>query len=400
MAHFHKPKCRCPKDKRCNCGATWSYITDTGINPKTGKRKQKKKGGFRTRGEAVIAEAILQAELAKGTYVDEKNITFEAFAEQWLQIYSSTGKIKISTVRVRAHEIARLSKHFAKLKMKDITRLQYQDMLTKLKGADSTRDGIHFTGRMIFRKAVELEVIKIDPTQYAVVPKVQKTIEELERIEIPEYLEKEELALFLQTARNHGLDRDYEIFLTLAYTGIRAGELCALKWTDIDDENQTIRITKTYYNPKNNIRNFTLLPPKTKSSKRVIDVEPIVLDALEQLRTSQKEVKMLHRKTYYKKDFVFAQIDEVNPGYPVYIKHIENRMNRLLKIAKLNTELTPHSLRHTHCSLLAEAEVSLEQVMQRLGHSDDEITRAVYMHITKPRKKEASQKFAQLMQGL
>ena len=72
-------------------------------------------------------------------------------------------------------------------------------------------------------------------------------------------------------------------------------------------------------------------------------------------------------------------------------------MNRLLKIANLNTNLTPHSLRHTHTSLMAEAEVSLEQIMHRLGHSNDSITRNIYLHITKPRKKENSQKFVDLM---
>ncbi|WP_254871007.1 tyrosine-type recombinase/integrase [Bacillus sp. Marseille-Q1617] len=44
-------------------------------------------------------------------------------------------------------------------------------------------------------------------------------------------------------------------------------------------------------------------------------------------------------------------------------------MRRLLKIAELNLQLTPHSLRHTHTSLLAEAGVSLPQIMERLGHN-------------------------------
>jgi integrase len=60
----------------------------------------------------------------------------------------------------------------------------------------------------------------------------------------------------------------------------------------------------------------------------------------------------------------------------------------------------PHSLRHTHTSLLAEAGVELLQIMERLGHTDDETTTRVYLHITKDRKKEASQKFGELMRGL
>jgi len=57
-------------------------------------------------------------------------------------------------------------------------------------------------------------------------------------------------------------------------------------------------------------------------------------------------------------------------------------------------------LRHTHCSLLAEAGASLEQIMERLGHGDDDITKRVYLHVTKPQKKEASHKFSELMKNL
>ncbi|MGN7479195.1 tyrosine-type recombinase/integrase [Solibacillus silvestris] len=65
----------------------------------------------------------------------------------------------------------------------------------------------------------------------------------------------------------------------------------------------------------------------------------------------------------------------------------------------MSTNFTPHSLRHTHTSLLAEAGVSLEQIMDQLGHIDDHTTENIYLHITKEMKKEASHKFAQLMRS-
>ncbi|MDT2291638.1 Arm DNA-binding domain-containing protein [Paenibacillus larvae] len=101
--HFYKPNCKCPgkKTKKCSCGATWSYIIDVGINPNTGKRKQKKKGGFKTKTEAQEAAALLVAELSQGTYVEEKNNTFEEYAKEWLSEYQATGTVKISTVRIR-----------------------------------------------------------------------------------------------------------------------------------------------------------------------------------------------------------------------------------------------------------------------------------------------------------
>lgn len=89
-----------------------------------------------------------------------------------------------------------------------------------------------------------------------------------------------------------------------------------------------------------------------------------------------------------------------HPGYPILIKTIENRMARLLKLAGLDEALTPHSHRHTHTSLLAEAEVVLEDIMERLGHTDDNTTRIIYRHVTKEIKKKASHKFTQLMRSL
>jgi integrase len=265
--------------------------------------------------------------------------------------------------------------------------------------ADNTLDGVNTTGKMFFKLAVEYNLIKSDPTEYARVPRTQKSVEDLEQEEdLPEYMEKEELALFLKTAKKRGLLLDYEMFLTLAYTGMRAGELCALKETDINFNDNLISITKTYYNPTNNTVKYTLLTPKTKKSKRLIDVDPIVPKALKKLLSKQKADKMRLRDKYYDKGFIFVNMNK-HPGYPIYIKLVEDRMLRLLKLAGLNENLTPHSLRHTHTSLMAEAGASLPEIMDRLGHADDETTTRIYLHVTKARKKETSQKFSELMRG-
>lgn len=382
-------------------GNKWSYTIDIGRDPATGKRKQKTISGFKTKKEAQEAAALIQVELTQGTYIEEKNITFEEFAPQWLRIYENQNEVKPGTVRIRQHEINRLLDYLAKLPLKDITRYQYQHALDDLKErgfADNTVSGVHNTGRMIFKKARELEIIKKDPTEFAVPKRSKKTIEELEQEEIPLYLEKEELHLFLQTSEEQGLDMDNVIFPLLAYSGMRIGELVALKWKDIDFHENTITITKTVYNPKNNVKKIELVPPKTKSSKRTIVIDTDVMKKLRKHLHYQNEMKMFLRDSYNDQGFVFASIEN-NPGYPMHRKTIENRMRRLLKLAGLNDELTPHSLRHTHVSLLAEAGVSLELIMERMGHSDDKTTKDVYLHVTKTAKKEASQKFSELMKS-
>ena len=399
--HFYRRGCKCKK-KKCTCGAKWAFTVDIGIDPLTGKRKQKVKSGFNTKQEAEEAAATLIHEINEGTYVEETDKTFVDFANEWLPVYSESKDVKPGTIRVRLHEIGRLLPFFAKLKLKDITRKMYQDALNDLKDqglSDSTREGINRTGRMIFRKALELELIKKDPTEFAYVKKDKKTIEQLEVEEVPNYLEKEELALFLETAKQNGLEHDYLVFLILAYTGMRVGELVALKWKDVDFLNHTISITKTYYNPNNNTVEYQLVTPKTRKSRRKIVVDEDVIQALKDHKEAQNQVRLRLGDDYYNRDFIFAKMER-QFGYPIVIKNVRDRMKRLLRIAGLNEELTPHSLRHTHTSLLAEANVSLEQIMDRLGHTDDQITKNVYLHVTKEMKKEASQKFSELMRSL
>jgi integrase len=399
--YFRRRGCTCGK-KKCTCGAKWSFTIDIGIDPATGKRKQKTASGFQTKAAAEEAAAKLHVELSSGTYVNEQNATFKEFTQEWLGIYKRMGKgKKESTLRIRQHEIDKLMPYFGLLKIKDITRKRYQDALNDLRGkfADNTLKGIHATGRMIFEKAVELNVIKVDPTEYAQVPVIAKTVEDIEKEnEVVKYLEKEELSLFLKTAKEKGLELDYIAFLTLAYTGMRIGELCALKWSDIDSEGLTINITKTCY-VQSNILDYQLLTPKTISSIRKIEVDPVVISELEEYRKVQNIIRMKKRNSYHDQDFIFAKTGK-NAGYPESMRTFEWRMTRILKLARLNPKLTPHSLRHTHTSLLAEADAKLEEIMERLGHRDDSTTKHVYMHVTQSRKKETAAKFSKLMRGI
>jgi integrase len=384
-------------------GDRWMYVVENGIDPQTGTRRRIIKKGFIKQKDAKDALKEFERKTS-GKKFEDTNLTFEEMAEEWLDVYTETD-VKISTIRVRNHEIGHLNRYFAKYKIKDITKRMYQNALNDLKKkeqlAHNTISGIHGTARMIFKRAMEQDLLLADPTEYAFIPKDKKTVEDIENQKVEDkYLEKHELKAFLDTAKTQGEIDDHVIFLTLAWTGLRAGELLALKWKDIDFEENTINITKTYYNPKNNTKDYKLLPPKTKGSIRKIDVEDEVISALQKHRLKQKEIKLQVGKDY-SDDFVFGRLNAPYFGYPHFIKTIENRMQSLLKkTPSINKRLTPHSLRHTHTSLLAEAGVELLEIMDRLGHTEDETTTQVYLHITKDRKKEASQKFAQLMRSL
>ncbi|MBL4953471.1 tyrosine-type recombinase/integrase [Neobacillus sp. YIM B02564] len=80
------------------------------------------------------------------------------------------------------------------------------------------------------------------------------------------------------------------------------------------------------------------------------------------------------------------------------MKFVRNRMARLLKLSELNPTLTPHSFRHTHTFLLAQAGIAIDEIMDRLGQ-DDLITRRIYLQGTEYRRKNASDQFSALIRS-
>ncbi len=142
--------------------------------------------------------------------------------------------------------------------------------------AFNTLDGIHSTGRMVFNKAVEFNIIKNSPCEFAKIPRKVETVEEVENNNGDiKFMQKPELIRFLAAAKEKGIDRDFPMFLTLAYSGLRVGELIALKWTNINMARATLRVTNTYYNPSNRTKEYQLLTPKTKESIRTIKMDGI-----------------------------------------------------------------------------------------------------------------------------
>ncbi|USK34167.1 Arm DNA-binding domain-containing protein [Bacillus sp. F19] len=209
-------------------GERWINVVENGVDPQTGSRRRIVKKGFLKQKEAKDALKEFERKTAGKTFEDN-NILFKDMAQEWLDTYSET-VVKISTIRVRNHEIGHLNRYFAHYKIKDVTKKMYQNALNDLKKkeqlAHNTISGIHGTAKMIFKRALEQDLLLADPTEYAFIPKDKKTVEDIENQKVEEkYLEKHELKDFLETAKTKGEIDDYVIFLTLAWTGLRAGEL-------------------------------------------------------------------------------------------------------------------------------------------------------------------------------
>ena len=115
----------------------------------------------------------MENDLEAGLGFNKNPITFNEFTKKWIEIYEEENGVKPGTIRIRNNEIDNLNKQLKNIRMVDITWKKYQNALHELdkKFAKNTLDGIHGTGKMIFKKAMQLEIIKKDPTEYAYIPK-------------------------------------------------------------------------------------------------------------------------------------------------------------------------------------------------------------------------------------
>jgi integrase len=385
LAHIHK------------LGDKWAYIVNIAQDPITKKRRQVTKSGFRTKKEAQLAANKIEEAIVEGTVIHETKITFGQFAAEWAQYYGT--QAKISSVRARSIAMKHLVSEWGQLPLKKITRHMYQSYINTLSQKFSRNyiDSIHTTGNMIFKHAIRKDLLSRNPTEGFVMPKKQETVEEIEEESIQEkFLELGELKSFLTITKEHGLYMDYLSFVTLAYTGLRLGELLALKWSDIDFTKKTLRITKTYYNPNNGQTGYQLLTPKTKKSVRTISLDEDLIMLLKKHRLEQRAIKMKQRMVYQDNNFIFAE----NTGHPRNMKQVINRLNRLLKRLDIDKHITPHSFRHTHTSLLIEAGAGVKEIQERLGHSDINTTMNIYAHMTKNVEEETSKRFSQLTKGI
>lgn len=156
-------------------------------------------------------------------------------------------------------------------------------------------------------------------------------------------------------------------FLTLS--GMRIGEVIALLDSDVTD---VISVTKTYsrYDAKQST-------PKTESSARDIHIQPELERCVRAIRSYRLRVRM---RAGNDTPLFFPDYDGGLICYDAYRSYLRACST------EIGHPITPHTLRHTHVSILAERGVPLDVISRRLGHAGSDITRDVYFHVTAKRK--------------
>ncbi len=166
----------------------------------------------------------------------------------------------------------------------------------------------------------------------------------------------------------------YPITVLALATGARRGELCALRWKDVDLDTARIRIEKSLEQTNAGLR---LKEPKTKAGRRTISIPPAVVAELRAHWRAQQEQRLALGAGRAPDDApVFARPD----GEPIPPDTLTQEWARLVRILKL-PKVTFHALRHTHASQLIANGLDVVTVSRRLGHGNPTVTLNVYSHL-------------------
>lgn len=360
-------------------GKKWLCIADGPRDPITGRRKQiSRRGKSKTEARKKVEQALKEVEFSFDYHAD---ISFQDYAEEWFNQYLKRGR-KGSTNQTRKFSINYLNKYVAALQVKQVTPKLYQSILNDLfdKGlSNSTITTINNTAKMIFQKALSDKVVQFNPTTGCFIPRKQMTVEEIENDQVEElYLEKAELDIFLDELNNYRNFVYVAIIYLITFTGMRPGEAAALKEKDILFDTSQISVTKTLYREKRRKSEYITTPPKTLSSIRIIDINQDVLNILQEVLIYKKKMG------YLPSNYLFSTDD----GHPVTVEMIRQVVRRVGNKTDLKKHLYTYIFRHTHISMLAEAGVSLPEIMKRVGHKNESTTTEIYLHVTKKMREE------------
>ena len=346
-----------------------------------GRRRRRFRNVSGTRRQAESALAGLVREVETGTCVDGQNVTVSEYLERWLAHMQS----RIANTTYDRYAIAirdRWSKAIGEIPLSRLQPLHIQECeSTWFRGGrrDGKEGGLsaltvlhhHRILREALQQAVRWQLIgrnicdAVDPPRPS-------------RREI-RVLNEEERRHLLEVASGSPL---HLAIMILLGTGMRRGELLALRWSDIDFARGVLSISRSLEHSRSGVM---FKATKTIKGCREIVLPGIILEMLHRHKAVQASQRLLIGAAYKNSDLVVCEVG----GSPVVPGSLTGRFRTLARKAGL-TGFTLHGLRHTHATDLLRAGIHPKIASERLGHSTVGTTMDVYSHVVATMQKDAA----------
>ncbi len=334
--------------------------------------------------EDEVRQKLIKAlkEKQDGTLLTEKAPTLSDFVDHWLEDVAEP-KLKASTyVRYVAaldcHVLPTLGKvRLDKLTPQHLNRL-YRDKLAA--GLAPRHVGhLHRVLHVALKTAVRWGYIIRNVCDLVDPPRVSKTEQQA--------FTPEQARQFLAAIEGDPMQAYYVVALT---TGMRSGELRALRWEDADLEAGTITVHRS-------LRRVYRLgwvesEPKTRSGWRTIPLIRPAVDALKAHRAKQAETRLQMGPLWEDHGRVFTN----NIGKPLEDTNIAQRSLRPLLAQAGLPQMRPHDLRHSCATVLKALGADLQVISSILGHSSIRITADLYTHVLSDSTKQAVERLNRL----
>ena len=320
---------------------------------------------------------------------EEKNITLGEWLDRWYALYAEPFLKPSTLVSYDCYIKKHIKPTIGDVKLSDIDgnflqsyfNEQYKSGRIDKNGglSEKTLYNIRMMLHAVFRKAYENDMIKKNYVEHITLPKVFRKEMRV--------LTTEEQAKVQHVLSSEQDEYTFGILLCL-YTGMRVGELSALKWKNVDTINKTIKIRATLQRvmiTDSDIGQKTKLilgTPKSQSSVRDIPITESVISEIN--RHKNYISRTLGTEALDLEHFVISR----RYGYPIEPRTMQDAFKRVLKKANI-ADANFHALRHTFATRALEAGIDFKVLSQLLGHADISTTMNRYVHVLDDKKRTA-----------
>jgi len=345
------------------------FRVDTGRGP-DGKRIQEYRT-FDRRADAVAEMARIMTEAGRGLYIRPSQETLGEHLDGWLE--GVTRNLRASTRRNYADAFLPVRDRLGARRLQSVTKSDIEALVTWMLTSGRRRGGAAGTGlsarsvrltlgrlTAALESAVEEGKIARNPARY-VKPPAHSPRER-------ETWTAEEVRAFLTVADADRLAACWRLSLY----GLRRGEVCGLRWRDVDLKAGTVTVRQARVLVNYEVR---VVEPKSRNGLRTLPLDDALAAALKALKARQARERLAAGEAYEASGYVAA--DEL--GRAVHPEWFTDEWRRVITRAGVR-RIRLHESRHTTCSLMEKAGVPVSVIAAWAGHYSGAFTMATYVH--------------------